>query len=144
MSFTYLGTLATDLDKVRFHIQDTSWESGPKPADANFTDEEIAGVLTTEGTWQRTVAALFEVLAGVWGRHVTFTADGVSVNQSDVARYYREQAAEWRRKYGTAAAATGGFGTSTVARADGYSDDLDNVTAADSDSGITALLELLS
>lgn len=142
MSFTYLGTLATDLDKVRFHVQDTEYDAGPKPADANFTNEEINGLITTEGTWQRAVAGLFETLAATWGRHVTFNADGVSVSQSDVARYYSEQGKLWRKKWGNASGSTGSFGSSTVIRKDGYSDSYDNVEQVD--DGIETIVDLLT
>ena len=80
-----------------------------------------------KGSWQRAVAAGFETLAALWSRHVTFSADGLQMSQSDIADKYAASAAIWRGRYGTAA--TGSCGTSASTRADGYSDDLDNVTA---------------
>lgn len=127
MSFTYSDALTLDRDLVRFAVGDTVVSSGPKPADANFSDAEIAGLVTIEGTWQRATAAAFETLAALWARHVNFSADGMSASQSDVADQYRASAALWRGRYGTAA--TGASGSSAVTRVDGYSDDLDNVTA---------------
>lgn len=123
--FTYLGTLSTDRDRVRFYIQDTVEDAGPRPADANFSDSEIDGLITTEGNWQRAVAAGFERLAAEWTRHPTFKADGTQVNRSDIAAGYRAQAQEWRKKHGTTG---GGAGSRAVTRVDGYSDDADNVT----------------
>lgn len=124
---TYVGTLLTDLDKVRFAIGDTVVNAGPKPADVNFTDAELSALVTLEGTWQRATAAAFENLAALWTKHVTFSAGDMSASQSDVAAMYVELAKTWRMKWGSAAA-TGG-GSSPVIRSDGYSDDLDNVTA---------------
>lgn len=124
MTFTYAGTLATDLDNIRFQIQDTVSGSGPKPADANFTDEELNGLKTVEGTWQRTVAACYEVLGNAWAKHPDFTADGTTARQGQIADHYRKQAAEWRKRFGYG---TASVGYRTVTRADAYSDDLDNV-----------------
>ena len=126
MTFTYLGSLATDLDRVRFHLGDQAQDAGPKPDDENFEDAELTGLITLEGSWQRAVAAGFEFLASVWAKHVSFNAGGMSASQSDIARQYRESAAEWRKKFGTAN--TTSCGSSATTRADGYSDDLDNVT----------------
>lgn len=123
MSFTYSDALALDRDRIRFHIGDTVTAAGPKPADANFTDAEIAGLIAIEGTWQRTVAAAFEVLASLWAKHVTFGADGMSASLSNVAEQYRASAKEWRQKYGGGATS----GSQAVIRADGYSQDIDNI-----------------
>jgi len=124
---TYVGTLLTDLDRVRFAVGDTVSGSGKRPGDGNFTDDEINGLISAEGTWQRAVAACFEALAAEWSTHVTFDADGVSVSQSDIAKQHREAAKEWRGRFGVTG--TTAAGSSAVIRADGYSDDLDNVTA---------------
>ncbi len=124
MAFTYAGDLSSDREKVRFYLQDAVSGSGPKPADANFTDEELDGLITAEGSWQRAVAAGFETLAAAWRRYPTFKADGLSLNRSDIAKGYSTQAKEWRRKYGGSG---GGAGSRAVTRADGYSDDISNV-----------------
>lgn len=125
MSFTYTDTLATDRDKVRFYLQDTASGSGPKPTDGNFTDEELAGLISAEGTWQRAVAAGYEVLAAAWQRYPSFTADGLSVSRSDIAKGYASKAAEWRKQYG-AATSTSRAGSRAVTRVDGYSSDVDS------------------
>ena len=103
MAFTYSDTLATNRDRVRFHLGDTARDAGPRPGDANFTDDEIAGMITSEGTWQRAVAAGLEVLAREWTRYPTFKADGLSLNRSDIAKGYRDEAREWRKQYGRSA-----------------------------------------
>jgi hypothetical protein len=128
MAFTYVGDLSTDLDKVRFYLQDTVEDSGPKPGDGNFTDAELQGLVDEEGSWQRAVAAGLETLAAVWRRHPSFKADGLSVSRSDIADGYAEQAASWRAKHG---GVTAGAGTRAVTRVDGYSDDVDNVEIDD-------------
>lgn len=130
MAITYDGSLLTDLGRVRFHLGDTVDDSGPKPADANFTDAELNGLITSEGTWPGAVAAGFENLAGLWAKHPTFNADGMATNQSDIATQYRESAVMWRQRAGSPASAQGS-GMAPVCRADGYSQDLDNVTVSE-------------
>ena len=122
MAFTYVGTLASTRDRVRFAIGDTVEDAGPRPSDANFSDAEIDGLLSNESSWQMAVAAAFEALAAEWTRHVSFNADGMSAEQSDVAAGFRAQAADWRARNRYA------VGSRSVTRADGYSDDEDNVT----------------
>jgi hypothetical protein len=120
MAFTYNDDLSTNRDKVRFHLGDTTRNAGPLPADANFTDDEIAGMITAEGTWQRAVAAGLEVLARQWTRYPTFKADGLSLNRSDIAKGFRAEAMEWRKQYGRASPMRV-VGQITV---DAYSDDI--------------------
>ena len=120
MAFTYNGTLTTNLDRVRFHLGDVTENAGPRPSDGNFTDAELGALVTDEGTWQRAVAAGFERLATEWTRHPTFKADGLSLNRSDVAKGYREDAKLWREQYGyTRPTYVAGQITK-----DGYSDDV--------------------
>ena len=123
MAFTYDDTLADSRSKVRFYLQDTSLDAGPKPGDGNFTDGELDGLITAEGSWQRAVAAGFETLAASWKRYPTFKADGLTLNRSDIASGYAEQALYWRKQYGVSG---GGMGSRAVTRQDGYSDDIDN------------------
>jgi len=121
MTFTYTTDLAADRDKVRFHLQDTTENSGPRPAGANFSDEELDGLLTSEGTWQRAVAAGFEALAAAWSTQPSFQADGLQVSRSDVAKSFRDQAKTWRRTGGRSSR----VGSRAPTRVDGYSDDVD-------------------
>ena len=62
---TYKGDLSTDLDRVRFYLGDTDDVTfvGPKPDGSFFGDDELNGLITLEGSWQRAVAAGFETLA---------------------------------------------------------------------------------
>jgi hypothetical protein len=125
MSFTYGRALTTDRDRVRFYIGDTTSGAGPLPGSANFADEELDGLLTIEGAWQRTVAAAFERLAASWRSHPSFTADGLQLARSDIANGFAEQAAKWRKEHGsTAATVTTRAGSRATTRVDGYSSDV--------------------
>jgi len=121
MAFTYVGTLATDRDKVRFYIQDTVESAGPKPDGKNFSDAEIDGLVTNEETWGRAVAAAFESLTAIWRTLYTFSADGGTYHRSNVADGYAAFAAQWRKKYGYSGSTVS---TSALTRVDAYSDDI--------------------
>ena len=123
MTFTYTDTLLTDRDRIRFYLQDVVTGSGPKPSDGNFTDNEVAALVTVEGSWQRAVAAGFETLASAWRRYPNFKADGLTLSRSDIADGYAEQALEWRRRHGYGITTAG---SRAVTRQDGYSDDIDS------------------
>ena len=112
MAVNYDDALSTDRDKVRFHIGDTIREDGPRPKGANFTDDEITGVLSIKSTWQRTVY---------------ITAGPRRETLSQVAEGYRKQAAEWAREHNIMP----GIKVAGVIRIDGYSDD---VTSDDVDT----------
>lgn len=129
MTITYNANLTRDMDKVRFYLQDTVNDSGPKPADGNFTDAELTALVTVEGSWQRAVAAGFEALAAAWRKYPSFTADGLKLDRSDIADGYEAKAKEWRKLYGTSVASrTAGAGSRAVTRVDGYSSDIDSHT----------------
>ncbi len=120
MLFNYNDALSSDRDKVRFHLDDTVINAGPLPADANFSDDELDGLIDAEGTWQRAVAAGFGLLASRWIRYPTFRADGLSLNRSDIAKGYREEAKTWRTRFGY----TIPIKTAGQIPIDGYSDDI--------------------
>jgi hypothetical protein len=127
MAFTYSGAPTTDRDRVRFYVHDVTANSGPLPGDANFSDAEIDGLLATEGTWQRSVAAAYETLAAAWRKHPDFTADGLTLRRTAIADGYAEQAKTWRQKYGDAGSSSSGkAGSRAMTRVDGYSQDVDN------------------
>ena len=125
MAFTYNADLSADRDNLRRAIGDVTEDSGVLPTGANFTDAELDSFMSEEGTWQRAVAYACEALANAWATSVTFKADGVAVNRSDVAEAWRKMASAWRAKYGGSARG----GTAAVKRADGYSTDLSNIQA---------------
>ena len=127
MTLTYVGDYSTDLDKVRFHIGDIVASGGPRPADANYTDEVLTPLITAAGSWERAVAMLLDNLAVEWTRHATIRVGPRSQDFSDVARGYRLQAKEWRNDHNILP----GVIVAGVIRVDGYSDD---VTSDDVDT----------
>ena len=126
MTFTYVGDYSTDLDKVRENIRDVVSGSGPRPADANFTDALINGIITDEGSWQRAVAALFEMLAAEWRRHPSYSTDGLRLDRSDIADGFEKTAKDWRSKYGGSARQYAPVYVTGQITKDGYSDDITN------------------
>lgn len=128
MTFTYVGTLLTDLDIIRFNIQDTVSGSGPRPkigSNNNFTDEEIAGILTIEGNSNRATARMFEILSAAWSTHTNTRIEERSESKGDIAKMYMQRAKEWRANYGYGGTTVESAG---VTRVDGYSDDIDSLT----------------
>jgi len=125
MAFTYLGTLATNRDKVRFYTGDTSNapDAGIKPGGHNFSDGEIDGLVTTEGTWQRAVTAVFEALAALFAQEVDEKNEKISIMYSQKAARYQSLAEKWRSDYGRSEGG-GTVTTSAVTRIDGYSSDI--------------------
>lgn len=123
MTFTYLGTLATDVDKVRFYTGDTSNapDVGIKPGGVNFTDEELSGLVTAEGKWQRAVAAVYEALAALFAQEVDEREGEKSTSYSQKAKQYAALAKEWRTQHGHS---TSGVLVYAMTRVDGYSDDI--------------------
>lgn len=121
MAFTYSDTLATDRDKVRFYLQDVTEDSGPLPDDANFSDNEIAGLVTAEGSWQKALAAACEALAAAWAGYADWQAGPRRENASQISARWAQKAKELRDQYGASASGTG---TRHPTRADGYSDDV--------------------
>jgi len=125
MAFTYLGTLATNRDKVRFYTGDTSNapDAGIKPGGYNFSDAEIDGLVTAEGNWQRAVAAVYEAMAALFAQEVDEKNEKISMMYSQKAARYQTLAEKWRKDYGRS---TGGgtVTTSALTRIDGYSSDI--------------------
>ena len=120
MTLTYAGDYSTDLDKIRFHIADTTASSGPRPAGANFTDEVLTPLITAQGTWQRAVAVVLDVLATEWSRYADITVGPRRESYSQIADSYRKQAAQWRKDNSILPGAL----VAGVIRVDGYSDDI--------------------
>jgi len=120
MTFTYNDELATDRDRVRFHLQDTISGSGPRPGGGNFTDAEIDGLVTLEGSWQRAVAAGLEALAAAWANYADLQVGQRRENLSQIAVRYQQEAEHWRHNHGSASQATTSI--SHITRVDAYSD----------------------
>ncbi len=83
MTWTYDNTLATDRDKVRFEIQDT------ETSDQLFADEEIAAVLTAEGSVSYTVLSLAKKLMIKFARLVDTSVGRVSESASQRFAAYK-------------------------------------------------------
>lgn len=123
MAVTYVDTLLTDRDVIRFQINDTVSGSGPKPSGGNFSDNEIAGLLAIEGNANRTIARCYEILAAAWAR---FGLSEIGPRKEDlkaVAGEYSKLAKQWRADYGYA---TSTISSGFVTRVDGNSDDIDS------------------
>jgi len=119
MAITYLGTLATDLDRTRFYIGDRVEDSGPRPSDGNFTDAEINGVITVASTWQRAVGQLLDALSVEWSQHADITVGPRRQSFSQIAEAYAKRAEKWRKDHHIYP----GINVAGVIRDDGYSDD---------------------
>ena len=130
MSFTYIGDLSTDLDKVRFYINDKSADKGPKPEAENYTDEEINGVLALADSWEDAVANYLDALAMAWVIFPSFTADNFAISRSHITKNYQAQAQWWRDNHGLASLENkyGSPGSEPITRVDAYSDDKDSAT----------------
>ena len=122
MAFTYVGDLSTDRDKTRFYLQDTVSDSGPKPSGGNFTDAEIDGLITVEGTWQKATAAGYEVLAAAWAKYADLQTGPIREQLSQIATRYAQAAKEKRAQFGYTATATASV--AHITRVDGYSADI--------------------
>ena len=131
MAFTYAGTYDSDREKVRENIRDTVENSGPLPGDANFSDALLAGIITAEGSWQRAVAACFEMLASAWSRFPTYSTDGLKLDRSDIADAHTAAAKKWREDFGRAAKSYSPAMVAGQKTIDGYSS---TVTSDDVDS----------
>jgi hypothetical protein len=121
--FTYIGDLSTDLDKVRFHLRDVDPGQGPLPGDKNFQDSELNGLLTLEDSWQRAVAAGYEVLAADWARFADLSVGPRRESLSQIAESYASLGAQWRAQYGFTDQ-TRVAGVRHLTRIDGYSSDV--------------------
>jgi hypothetical protein len=123
MAFTYNDTLATDRDMIRIRVGDTAQNNGPRPDGANFSDEEIAGLLSSEGSANRAIAAIYEILAAQWAGYADTQMGDRRESLSQVADRYTKLATQYRSEHGYAASV--GFATGFVTRNDGYSQDID-------------------
>jgi hypothetical protein len=111
---TYSTALTANRDKIRFRIGDTVTSAGPRPDKRNFSDEEIAFVLTEETTVNGAIAHLFEVLASEWTAYAVNEREGeVSADATQVAGKYAALAIQWRKKPGGNSTASGGIITLT-------------------------------
>lgn len=121
MAVTYVDTLLTDRDKLRANIGDTVENSGPKPNGGNFSDNEIAGILTDEGSVGRATARCYEILSTIWAHYADTKIDPRDEKLSQISKQYMAWAKEKRAEFGYASS---GLRTGFVTRVDGYSQDI--------------------
>jgi len=96
MTFTYTGTLATDLDTVRFWIGDTD------EASAWLSDETITALLASQGSVGGAVIAGIQYIIRKLSTP-NFRADWLQVDNATARAGYEKMLAEMRREFGLAA-----------------------------------------
>ncbi len=96
MTFTYNGTLATDLDTVRFWIGDTD------EASAWLSDETITALLAAQGSVGGAVIAGIQYIIRKLSTP-NFRADWLQVDNATARAGYEKMLAEMRREFGLAA-----------------------------------------
>ena len=122
MTFTYTPDFTTDRDNIRLRTGDTQTAKGPRPDKRNFSDEELAQILSDEGsTVNAAIAGTFETLANEWAAWALNEKQGeVSIDSKEVADNFRKQAAFWRKKPGGSTEAELSSGLITITRVDEY------------------------
>jgi hypothetical protein len=98
MAFTFSPSLDSDLDTVRFNINDITFQSGPLPDGENVADETIDALLTSEGNATCATAALFDYLAAAWRNKPVFGPGELSTIHVNVAAGYEREAVKWRAR----------------------------------------------
>lgn len=106
MSWSYSGSPgSSDLDECRFYLQDTD------PALQLLQDEEIQFLLDSwdgvDGVAIHTAAICAEVLAARFAKEISVSADGVSVQTSELMQRYQTLASSLRAIYATRFEAAG-------------------------------------
>ena len=122
MAFTYLGNLSTDLDKVRFHIGDTAASAGPLPSQANFTDAELTGLLSTAGSVNKAVSAAMAGISARWASYANISVGPRKEDYATIAEAWSKRQAEWNAQHGVKLTSTASV--AFVTRVDGFSDDI--------------------
>ncbi len=101
MSFYYNDALTEDRDKVRLDIGDTQENTGPRPDKRNFSDEEIAFLLTDEGSVVGAIGHAFEILAAEWESYSIQEREGeISYDAKQKAQDYDKRAEKFPHKSG--------------------------------------------
>lgn len=125
MTFTYdlanADATIVSISKIRLEIGDTVADEGVTPVGDNLSDEEIAVVLTREGSEMRAVAAVCELLGRQWARVASITVGPRKEELGKVAGEWRESAKRIREQFGFT---IGRVSVSGLTRVDGYSDDI--------------------
>lgn len=132
MTFSYTAGLSADKDKVRFYVDDVTENDGPFPEDTNgnhgnFSDEDLAGLITVEESWQRAVCACYERLSGAFASEAVIHAGPRREELETAAKTYRLKAIDCRKEYGYPThedAEASRAGVRHPTRIDGYSQDV--------------------
>lgn len=122
MSFSYNSDLGTDRDRVRFLVQDT---------DANdqlLQDEEIAWLLTEEGSVRAAAIIAAETVAGKFARQADSAVGDLSISYSQKQAQYAALAARLRRTASLSAVPL--VGGISVSRKQTVEEDTDRVEPA--------------
>jgi len=103
MAFFYDDALTENRDKVRFSLGDTERNRGPRPDGRNFSDAEIAYLLTAESdVVDAAIAFGFETLRDEWASFSVSEKEGdVSFDAKKVRDDYDKAASHWRKKSDT-------------------------------------------
>lgn len=107
MSYSYSGNPADSaLDEIRFLVWDTD------PEDVMLSDEEINYAIAQwnpiHGSNLYTASAVAEMIAARFAREVTVSADGVSIQMSELQQKYKTLAEDLRDQHKLMAGAAGG------------------------------------
>lgn len=117
MTFSYNADLSLDRDRMRFYIGDTVSDAGVRPDGSNFSDEELDGLISAEGSWQAAIAAAAEILAMLYAPEVDIAIGPRKESLSQAAVRYETA---WRRQAGRSS-----LTQVAPTRVDGFSQDVD-------------------
>ena len=112
MTFTYTpGTGDPNLWQIRELIGDTIQNEGPRyaalPANTNFSDESILAYVGIEGSIERVVARLCEILCMEWAGAATMVkAHELTEQYGDRSSRFCERASKLRATFGNTPGAT--------------------------------------
>lgn len=104
MAFTFdLASLDAAVGKqslLRLLVGDATENAGPRPGQANFSDEELRAFLDLEGSLRRGQAAVLEALSAQWAQYAGTYRLGPESVASQAAARYGEEAERLRKQYG--------------------------------------------
>lgn len=87
--------------QLRLLVGDATENDGPRPGQRNFQDEELDTFLLLEGdSFNRTVALVFETLAGEWSRYAGSYRLGPESEEGRQAAAFAERAKTLRDMHG--------------------------------------------
>lgn len=109
--------------QLRLLIGDTAEGDGPRPGQANFQDEELDTFLILEDdNLNRTVALIFETLAGEWARLAGSYRLGPETEEARQSAAFADRAKNLREMYGYAIASEAGEGSAILDWSAAYDD----------------------